>query len=193
MSQYLNQENLGDFEPHRDYKGMNPSKRFKDDSDFIRIYDLMEPVFQTNKEIFNITERVIEVFFAVFDGYEEKCLIVSHHVLVEIVYKVVERTITELQQGNYNSIEELMKLNLNTLSLFMEPIDVTEVESKFAEKFMEKESDKFEVEIKLPKNAQRNYIINFKRILDKNNSNPDFNETILNFFDRNRDIHQTPT
>lgn len=189
MSQYLNQENLGDFVPQTEYKGMNPSKRFKDDSDFIRIYDLMEPVFQTNKEIFNITERVIEVFFSVFDGYEEKCLIVSHHVLVEVVYKIVERTIIELQQGNYNSIEELMKLNLNTLSLFMEPIDATEDELKFAEKFMEKESDEYEVEIKLPKNAQRNYIIHFKRILDKNNSNPDFNETILNFFDRNRDIH----
>lgn len=189
MSQYLNQENLGDFVPQRDYKGMNPSQKFKDDSEFIRIYDLMEPVFQTNKEIFNITERVIEVFFAVFDGYEEKCLIVSHHVLVEIVYKIVERTIIELQQGNYSSIEDLMTLNPNTLSLFMEPINVTDVELKFAEKFMDKESDGYEVEIKLPKNAQRNYIINFKRILDKNNFNPDFNETILNFLDRNRDIH----
>lgn len=189
MLQYPNQENQWDFVPHSYNKGMNPFERFKDNSDFIRIYELMEPVFQTNKEIFNITERVIEVFFAVFDGYEEKCLIVSHHVLVEVVYKIVERTIIELQQGNYNSIEELMKLNLNTLSLFMEPIDATEDELKFAEKFMEKESDEYEVEFKLPKNAQRNYIINFKRILDKNNSNPDFNETILNFFDRNRDIH----
>lgn len=54
---------------------------------------------------------------------------------------------------------------------------------------MEKESDEYEVEIKLPENAQRNYIINFKRILDNNNSNPDFNETILNFFDRNREIN----
>jgi hypothetical protein len=75
----------------------------------------------------------------------------------------------------------------------MEPINATDVELKFAEKFMEKESDEYEVEIKLPENAQRNYIINFKRILDKNISNPDFNETILNFFDRNREIHQTPT
>jgi hypothetical protein len=188
MSQYLNQENLGEFVPQREYKGMNPSKRFKDDSDFIRIYDLMEPVLQTNRDIYLVSEKVFEVFYSVFEEYEEKCLIVSHHVLFEIVYKIVERTIIELQQGNYTSIEEIMKLNLNTLSLFMEPINATDVELKFAEKFMEKESDEYEVEIKLPENAQRNYIINFKRILDKNNSNPDFNETILNFFDRNRDI-----
>lgn len=189
MSQYLNQENLRDFVPQRDYKGMNPFERFKENSDFIQIYDLMEPVFQTNRDVYNITEKVIEIFNEVFDGYQEKCLVLSHHILVEVVYKIVERTIIELQQGNHNSIEELMKLNLNTLSLFMEPINVTDVELKFAEKFMEKESDEYEVEIKLPKNAQRNYIINFKRILDENNSNPDFNETILDFFDRNRDIN----
>jgi hypothetical protein len=153
----------------------------------------MEPVLQTNRDVYVISEKVFEVFNEVFDGYQEKCLVLSHHILVEVVYKIVERTIIELQQGNYNSIEELMNLNLNTLSLFMEPINATDVELKFAEKFMEKESDEYEVEIKLPENAQRNYIINFKRILDKNISNPDFNETILNFFDRNREIHQTPT
>lgn len=193
MLQYPNQENQGDFVPHRDNKGMNPFERFKYNSDFIRIYELMEPVLQTNRDVYVISEKVFEVFNEVFDGYQEKCLVLSHHILVEVVYKIVERTIIELQQGNYNSIEELMNLNLNTLSLFMEPINATDVELKFAEKFMEKESDEYEVEIKLPENAQRNYIINFKRILDKNNSNPDFNETILNFFDRNREIHQTPT
>ena len=77
-------------------------------------------------------------------------------------------------------------LNHNTLSLFIEPTDITDEEVLFSERFIEKENDEYEVEIKLPKNAQRNYIINFKRILDENNSNPDFNESILNMFDRLR-------
>jgi hypothetical protein len=75
-------------------------------------------------------------------------------------------------------------LNLNTLSLFIEPTDITDEEVLFSERFIQKEKYEYEVDIKLPKNAQRNYIINFKRILDENNSNPDFNESILNMFDR---------
>lgn len=189
MSQYPNQEKQGDFVPHIDNKGMNPFERFKDNSDFIRIYELMEPVLQTNRDVYVISENVFEVFNSVFEEYEEKCLIVSHHVLFEMVYKIVGRTIKELQRTKYSSIDDLMTFNQNTLTLFLEPSDITDEELKFAERLVEKESDGYEVEIKLPTNSQRNYYINVKRILDENNSNPDFNETILNFFDRNRDTN----
>jgi len=187
MSQYPNQENHGDYVPHRDNKGINPSERFKDNSDFIQIYELMKPVKQINRDVYLITERVFEVFNSVFDESQDKCLILNIHSLFEITFTVVERTISELQRPHYNSIDDLLVFNLNTLSLFLEPTNVTEEEMQFAEKFKEKESDGNEVEIKLSENAQRNYAINLKRILDENNSNPDFNESILNFFDRNRD------
>lgn len=193
MLQYPNQVNQRDFVPHRDNKGMNPFERFKDNSDFIRIYELMEPVLQTNRDVYVISEKVFEVFNSVFEEYKEKCLIVSHHVLFEMVYKIVGQTIKELQRTKYSSIDDLMTFNQNTLTLFLEPSDITVEELKFAEKLVEKESDGYEVEIRLPTNSQRNYYINVKRILDENNSNPDFNETILNFFDRNRDTNQTPT
>ncbi len=186
MSEYQYRKNQGDFVPHGENKGMNPFERFKDNSDFIRIYELMSPVLQTNRDVYVISEKVFEVFNSVLREYEEKCLIVSHHVLFEIVYKVVERTIKELRSVEYTSIDDLMKFNLNTLTLFLEPSEVTNEELKFSEKLTNKENDGYEVEIKLPENSQRNYFINVKRILDENNSNPDFNETILNFFDRNR-------
>lgn len=186
MSEYQYRKNQGDFVPHGENKGMNPFERFKDNSDFIRIYELMSPVLQTNRDVYVISEKVFEVFNSVLREYEEKCLIVSHHVLFEIVYKVVERTIKELRSVEYTSIDDLMKFNLNTLTLFLEPSEVTNEELKFSEKLINKENDGYEVEIKLPENSQRNYFINIKRILDENNSNPDFNEMILNFFDRNR-------
>ena len=189
MSEYQYLKNQGDFVPHGENKGMNPFERFKDNSDFIRIYELMEPVLQTNRDVYVISEKVFEVFNSVFEEYEEKCLIVSHHVLFEMVYKIVGRTIKELQRTKYSSIDDLMTFNQNTLTLFLEPSDITDEELKFAERLVEKDSDEYEVEVKLPENAQRNYFINVKRILDENNSNPDFNETILNFFDRNRDIN----
>jgi hypothetical protein len=186
MSQYRNQENHGDFVPHRDDKGMNPFERFKDNSDFIRIYDLFEPVRNTNRDVYEITERVLTIFNSILKIYEEKNLRINHFELFELVYKVVEQTIYEIQRIKYNSIDDLTVLNHNTLSLFIEPTDITDEEVLFSERFIEKENDEYEVEIKLPKNAQRNYIINFKRILDENNSNLDFNESVLNMFDRLR-------
>lgn len=187
MSEYQYRKNQGDFVPQGENKGMNPFERFKDNSDFIRIYELMSPVLQTNRDVYVISEKVFEVFNSVLREYEEKCLIVSHHVLFEIVYKVVERTIKELRSVEYTSIDDLMKFNLNTLPLFLEPSEVTNEELIFVEKLVDRDSDGYEVEIKLPENAQRNYFVNVKRILDENNVNPDFNQTILNFFDLNRD------
>jgi hypothetical protein len=189
MSQYRNQENQGDFVPHGDNKGMNPFERFKDNSDFIRIYDLFEPVRHTNRDVYEITERVLTIFNSILKIYEERNLRINHFELFELVYKIVEQTIYEIQRTKYNSIDDLLVFNLNTLSLFLEPNNVTEEELKYSEKLIDKEYDGYEVEIKLPENSQRNYFINVKRILDENNSNPYFNETILNFFDRNRDTN----
>ena len=186
MSQYPYQQNQGDFVPHEENKGMNPFERFKDNSDFIRIYELMSPVLQSNRDVYVISSKVFEVFNSVLREYEEKCLIVSHHVLFEIVYKIVERTIKELRSVEYTSIDDLMKFNLNTLPLFLEPSEVTDEELIFVEKLVDRDSDGYEVEIKLPANSQRNYLINIKRILDENNSNPTFNDSILDFFDRLR-------
>jgi hypothetical protein len=184
MSQYGNQENQGDFVPHGNDKETNPFERLEDKIEFIRIYDLFEPVRHTNRDVYEISERVLTIFNSVLKMYEEKNLRINHFEMCELVYKVVEQTIYEIQRVKYNSIDDLTVLNLNTLSLFIEPTDITDEEVLFSERFIQKEKYEYEVDIKLPKNAQRNYIINFKRILDENNSNPDFNESILNMFDR---------
>jgi hypothetical protein len=189
MSKYRNQENQGDFVPHGNYKETNPFERLEDKIEFIRIYDLFEPVRHTNRDVYELTERVFTIFKSILKIYEERNLKINHFEFFELVYKVVEQTIYEIQRIKYNSIDDLTVLNLNTLSLFLEPNNVTEEELKYTEKLIDKESDGYEVEIKLPINSQRNYFINVKRILDENNSNPDFNESILNMFDRNRDTN----
>jgi hypothetical protein len=91
---------------------------------------------------------------------------------------------------NYDTVDDLLKFNLNTLPLFLTPIDVTKEELDWVSCFITKNenSEETEVEIKLPNDAERNYYINVRRILKENNSNPDFNESILNFFDRTRDL-----
>jgi hypothetical protein len=115
---------------------------------------------------------------------------VNHFELFEWTHKIVYSTLKEIQRVKYNSINDLLEFNLNTLSLFLEPIDVTEEETKWLNEFISKSgsSDGGEVEIKLPENAERNYYINVRRILKDNNSNPDFNDTLLDFFDRTRDL-----
>ena len=96
MSQYSNQENQGDFVPHIDNKGMNPFERFKDNSDFIRIYDLFEPVRHTNRDVYEITERVLTIFNSILKIYEERNLRINHFELFELVYKIVEQIIYEI-------------------------------------------------------------------------------------------------
>jgi hypothetical protein len=81
-----------------------------------------------------------------------------------------------------------MVINLNTLTLFLQPNEITDEENEWVDRLTKNRTGEYELEIKLPEDAERNYYINFKRVLDENNENPDFNESILNFFDRTRDL-----
>jgi hypothetical protein len=155
-----------------------------------RIYDLFSPLNSTNSTLHELTERIFQDFTIDFEGYESKLISLNHFELFELTHKIVYSTIFEIQRVKYNSVDELFEFNLNTLTLFLEPIDVTEEETDWLNEFISKSvsSDGGEVEIKLPDNAERNYYINVRRILRENNSNPDFNNTLLDFFDRTRDL-----
>lgn len=184
---YNEQEFNEDNVPRHNSKNIESS--MKEEVNFLRIYDLIEPVFSTNKQIFEITERVFSQYRNHFDMYENLNLRLNHLELSEFTYKLVESAIQEILRLEYKSIDDLMEINLNTLTLFIQPNDITEDENKWVESLLSKQKGEREMEIKLPVDAEKNYFINLKRILDKNNSNPDFNESILNLFDRTRVPH----
>jgi preprotein translocase subunit SecA len=183
---YIEQELFEDDAPRDNSKNTESYKNIE--SKFFRIYDLIEPVYSTNKQIFEFAEGVFSKYRKSLEMYDQQNLMLNHFELFELTYKIVENTVKEILRVKYNSIDDLMVVNLNTLTLFLTPSNITEEEIIWSEKFMSKHKGEYEVEFKLPKDAERNYYINFKRILDENNSNPDFNESILNFLDRTRDL-----
>jgi preprotein translocase subunit SecA len=182
---YIEQELFEDDAPRDNSKNTESYKNIE--GNFFRIYDLIEPVYSTNKQIFEFTEGVFSKYRKSLKMYDQQNLMLNHDELFELTYKIVEYTVKEILKVKYNSIDDLMEVNLNTLTLFLTPSNITDEEMIWSEKFMSKRKGEYEVEFKLPEDAERNYYINFKRILDENNSNPDFNESILNFLDRTRD------
>ena len=190
ISLYRNQEFSDENYSHRTSRDIDVYVNNEDKKRTFRIYDLISPLYCTNRTSFDLTEQIFKDFNVEFMGYESKLISINHFELFELTHKIVHSTLKEIQRVKYNSIDDLLEFNLNTLSLFLEPIDVTEEESEWLNEFISKSvsSHGGEVEIKLPENAERNYYINVRRILKENNINPDFNNTLLDFFDRTRDL-----
>jgi len=190
ISLYRNQEISGENYSNRTSRDIDVYVNNEDKKRIVRIYDLISPLYSINRTSFDLTEQIFKVFNVEFVGYESKLLSINHFELFELTHKIVHSTLKEIQRVKYNSIDDLLEFNLNTISLFLEPIDVTEEETKWLNEFITNSGSSAdgEVEIKLPENAERNYYINVRRILRENNSNPDFNNTLLDFFDRTRDL-----
>jgi hypothetical protein len=175
---------------HKTSRDIDVPVNNQDKKRIYRIYDLISPLNSTNSTLHELTERIFQDFTIDFEGYESKLISLNHFELFELTHKIVYSTIFEIQRVKYNSVDELFEFNLNTLTLFLEPYDITVDELEWVNEFISRNvtSNKDEVEIKLPENAERNYYINVRRILKENNSNPDFNNTLLDFFDRTRDL-----
>ena len=190
ISLYRNQEISDENYSHRTSRDIDVYVNNEDKKRIYRIYDLFSPLNSTNSTLHELTERIFQDFTIDFEGYESKLISLNHFELFELTHKIVYSTIFEIQRVKYNSVDELFEFNLNTLTLFLEPYDITVDEVEWVNEFISRNvtSNKDEVEIKLPENAERNYYINVRRILKENNSNPDFNNTLLDFFDRTRDL-----
>jgi Arc/MetJ-type ribon-helix-helix transcriptional regulator len=189
ISLYRNQEFSDENYSHRTSRDIDVYVNNEDKKRIYRIYDLFSPLNSTNSTLHELTERIFQDFTIDFEGYESKLISLNHFELFELTHKIVYSTIFEIQRVKYNSVDELFEFNLNTLTLFLEPYDITVDELEWVNEFISRNvtSNKDEVEIKLPENAERNYYINVRRILKENNTNPDFNNTLLDFFDRTRD------
>ena len=172
------------------HESMEVFVNMEDKKRIFRIYDLIPPVTHSEKQTFDISEKVFSGFHVQHEGLESITISLNRLELLEWTYSIVNSSIKELQRVNYNTVNDLLKFNLNTLPLFLTPIDVTNEEMDWVSGFITKNenSEETEVEIKLPNDAERNYLVNVRRILKENNSNPDFNQSILNFFVRTRDL-----
>jgi len=113
-----------------------------------------------------------------FDGYERKSFSFNQFELIEFYYSIVRETLGLLQSPEINSVQELGRLSINTLQLFMEPIDVTEEEWEWSRRLYQVGEENV-VEMELPLNSMLHYAINVRRISEENRSNPVFNWSII--------------
>ena len=168
----------GDFAPQSNYSGMNPSPNTEETLEVFGILDMVDPVINSQQEIFELASKVYEKSRLSFEGYERKTVSFNHFELLEFYYSIVRETLIQLQSPEIKTVQELGELSLYTLPLFYEPVDLSEEEWEWS-KGLFGEGSENSVEIQLPSNSIMNYAINVKRISNDNKFNPDFNSSIL--------------
>ena len=181
----LNTDSVIPIEPQE----MNPFVKSEDKIQNVNLTSIFERTTEINKIHFDIALSVFSQFKTNFDGYEYKNFKSNHFELFEFVHSLVVSSITEFQKVEYKRIEDLLSINSNTIKLFLEPNNISEEEVLWVDDFIEKLEKHEEVEVKLPIQLEKNYYINVKRILGNNNSNPTFNDSILDHFERLRDTN----
>jgi len=174
----INRENIDDFASQSNSSEMNPNPNTEGNFSFFSIHDIVDPVPNTQGMIFDLALKVYDRNRITFDGYERKSFSFNHFELIELYYSIVRETLRLLQSPEINSVQELGRLSINTLPLFMEPIDVTEEEWEWSRKVYH-EGEENMVEIELPLNSMLHYAINVRRISEGNKSNPFFNWSII--------------
>ena len=161
------------------HESMEVFINMEDKKRIFRIYDFIPPITHSEKQTFDISEKVFSGFHVQHEGLESITISLNRLELLEWTYSIVNSTIKELHRVNYVTVDDLLKFNLNTLPLFLTPIDVTNEELDWVSGFItqNENSEETEVEIKLPIDAERNYLINVGRILKKNVVLPNFRTT----------------
>lgn len=101
---YTQQEFTGDNAPQNNSKNIESFVNQENNS--IEIYDLIEPVYTTNKQLFEITEGVFKQYRNSFEMYDQKHLKLNHFELFELTYKMVESTVNEILRSKYKTIEK---------------------------------------------------------------------------------------
>jgi hypothetical protein len=178
----LNTDSVIPIEPRE----MNPFLKSEDKIQNVNLTSIIERTTEINKIYFDIALSVFSQFKTNFDGYEYKNFKSIHFELFEFVHTLVVSTISEFLKVEYKRIEDLLLINSNTIKLFFEPNNITEEEKSWVDGFIDKLEKHEEVEVKLPIQLEKNYYINVKRILGNNNSNMNFNDSILDYFQRLR-------
>jgi hypothetical protein len=178
----LNKDSVLPVEPRE----MNHYVKSEDKIQNVNLTSIIDRTTKINKIHFDITLIVFSKLKTNFDGFEYKNFKLNYFELFELVNTLVDLSILEYQKVTYNRIEDLLLINSNTIKLFLEPNNITDEEKSWVDGFIHKLEKHDEVEVKLPIQLEKNYFINIKRILGNNNSNPTFNDSILDYFERLR-------
>jgi hypothetical protein len=178
----FNTESVIPIEPQE----MNHFVKSEDKIQNVNLTSLIDRTTDLNKIHFDISMNVFTNLKTNFDGYEYKNFKSNHFELFEFVHKIVESSILEFQKIKYDRIEDLISINSSTIKLFLEPNNISDEEKSWVDGFIHKLEKHDEVEVNIPIELEKNYFINVKRILEKNNSNPTFNDSLLDYFQRLR-------
>ena len=166
--------------------GINPFVKSKDIIQNVNLTSLIDRTTEINKIHFDISLIIFSKLKTNFDGYEYKNFKSNYFELLEFINNIVESSILEFLKVEYTRIEDLISIDSNTIKLFLQPNNISEEEKLWVDGFIKKLEKHNEVEVKIPIELEKNYYINIKRILENNNSNPTFNDSILDYFDRLR-------
>jgi response regulator RpfG family c-di-GMP phosphodiesterase len=157
----------------------------------IKIEDLHEKTTGTDPFIFNLTMKVFEnLQIAYFTHeFEEKTLTMTHDTLFGFIYSMVKKVFEEMSKNiEPKRVEELVSFNLTNFFLFFQPVNITEQEEVWVENHLKRTGDvSNSVSLKVPLHHKKYYLINLKRILDKNRDNPEFNDSVLDFMGNDMD------
>jgi hypothetical protein len=170
-------------------QGMNPFIKSEDKIQIVNLTSLIDRKTEINKIHFDITLIIFSKLKTHFDGYEYKNFESNYFELLEFVHSLVVSSISEYLKVSYTRIEDLISIDSNTIKLFLQPDNITEEEELWVDGFIKKLEKHNEVEVKIPIELEKNYYINIIRILGINNSNPTFNDSILDYFERLRNTN----
>lgn len=151
----------------------------------LKIQDLYENKTGCDPFIFQLTMMVFDNLQNVAFSHqlEEKTVKMTHDSLFGFIYSIIEKVFKEMGKGvDPKRIEELVSFNITNFFLFFEPVNITHDEEEWVNNHLKKTGDKSNsVLLNVPLNNKKYYLINLKRILDRNRDNPDFNDSVLDF------------
>lgn len=167
----------------KQFKGIIP--HLKNHPIPLNIEDFLPKTTGTDPFVFELTMKVFEnlqnIYFT--HQFEEKTVKMTHDTLFGFIYSMVQRVFEEMGKTiDPKRVEDLVSFNLTNYFLFFEPVNITDEEETWVEDHLKRTNDSTDkVLLSVPLNHKKYYLINLKRILDRNRNNPEFNDSILDF------------
>jgi hypothetical protein len=164
-------------------KGTNPLLNYLQNP--IKIEDLHPKTTGTDPFIFELTMKVFENLQSIYftHQFEEKIVKMTHDSLFFHIHSIISKVFEEMCKTiDPKRVEELVSFNLTNFFLFFQPVNITEEEELWVNNHLKRTGDDSNsVSLKVPLEHKKYYLINLKRILDKNRDNPEFNDSVLDF------------
>ena len=162
---------------------IEPLMKFNQNNEIINIQNTHERIIGSDPFIFDIVSKVLNRVHIHFeDEYDEKLISVNHYTMVEFVYFVIKSSMELIQESEVNTVHDLTKFDLKVFSLFFTPSDITEEELNWVDRYTDLEDVQSNIlTMEIPLEYKKNYLVNIKRILDRNRDNFTFNDSVLEY------------